>query len=119
VAASLGFEPRQRDPESLVLPLHHEAKGSESYREICKIRDFRVSREQADERESAENLLLPLICCNLCVPLEATLLHLPARHPVQGVFLFCGLVVAHQPAYHRVSHHHDLDHDEKAKVCGL
>src|SRR6266404_2233610 len=25
VAASLGFEPRQRDPESLVLPLHHEA----------------------------------------------------------------------------------------------
>ena len=25
VAASLGFEPRQRDPESLVLPLHYEA----------------------------------------------------------------------------------------------
>ena len=25
MAASLGFEPRQRDPESLVLPLHHEA----------------------------------------------------------------------------------------------
>ena len=25
LAASLGFEPRQRDPESLVLPLHHEA----------------------------------------------------------------------------------------------
>jgi integrase len=25
-AASLGLEPRQRDPESLVLPLHHEAK---------------------------------------------------------------------------------------------
>ena len=24
-AASLGFEPRQRDPESLVLPLHYEA----------------------------------------------------------------------------------------------
>ena len=24
-SASLGFEPRQRDPESLVLPLHHEA----------------------------------------------------------------------------------------------
>jgi len=24
-AASLGLEPRQRDPESLVLPLHHEA----------------------------------------------------------------------------------------------
>ena len=26
VAASLGLEPRQRDPESLVLPLHYEAK---------------------------------------------------------------------------------------------
>src|SRR5207249_2434908 len=25
--ASLGLEPRQRDPESLVLPLHHEAKA--------------------------------------------------------------------------------------------
>ena len=25
-AASLGLEPRQRDPESLVLPLHHEAR---------------------------------------------------------------------------------------------
>jgi hypothetical protein len=25
LAASLGLEPRQRDPESLVLPLHHEA----------------------------------------------------------------------------------------------
>ena len=25
VAASLGFEPRQRDSESLVLPLHYEA----------------------------------------------------------------------------------------------
>jgi hypothetical protein len=27
MAASLGFEPRQRDSESLVLPLHHEAKA--------------------------------------------------------------------------------------------
>src|ERR1043166_9779471 len=27
VAASLGFEPRQRDPESLVLPLHYEARS--------------------------------------------------------------------------------------------
>src|SRR5579885_1138760 len=26
MAAWLGFEPRQRDPESLVLPLHHQAK---------------------------------------------------------------------------------------------
>jgi hypothetical protein len=27
LAASLGLEPRQRDPESLVLPLHHEARA--------------------------------------------------------------------------------------------
>ena len=26
MVASLGFEPRQSDSESLVLPLHHEAK---------------------------------------------------------------------------------------------
>ena len=32
VAASLGFEPRQRDPESLVLPLHHEAMVAEQLR---------------------------------------------------------------------------------------
>jgi hypothetical protein len=30
LAASLGFEPRQRDPESLVLPLHHEAIEAQS-----------------------------------------------------------------------------------------
>jgi hypothetical protein len=30
LAASLGFEPRQRDPESLVLPLHHEAIETEN-----------------------------------------------------------------------------------------
>ena len=34
LAASLGFEPRQRDPESLVLPLHHEAP-SEKTKDRC------------------------------------------------------------------------------------
>jgi hypothetical protein len=29
MAASLGLEPRQRDPESLVLPLHYEAKNTQ------------------------------------------------------------------------------------------
>src|SRR5262249_49093088 len=29
-SASLGFEPRQRDPESLVLPLHHEAMSDKN-----------------------------------------------------------------------------------------
>src|ERR1700752_4347255 len=36
VAASLGFEPRQRDPESLVLPLHHEAT-SEKNKDRCAL----------------------------------------------------------------------------------
>jgi hypothetical protein len=35
-AASLGFEPRQRDPESLVLPLHHEAKGAKATAKFAK-----------------------------------------------------------------------------------
>jgi hypothetical protein len=30
MAASLGFEPRQRDPESLVLPLHYEATSGKN-----------------------------------------------------------------------------------------
>ena len=34
VAASLGFEPRQRDSESLVLPLHYEAT-SEQNKDRC------------------------------------------------------------------------------------
>ena len=35
-AASLGFEPRQRDPESLVLPLHHEATAEEANAKFAK-----------------------------------------------------------------------------------
>ena len=36
MAASLGFEPRQRDPESLVLPLHHEAKAAKTNTKFAK-----------------------------------------------------------------------------------
>src|SRR5438128_12060190 len=37
--ASLGFEPRQRDPESLVLPLHHEATSEKIKADLphCKL----------------------------------------------------------------------------------
>ena len=49
-AASLGFEPRQRDPESLVLPLHHEAMSE-------KIKDrwpsLQVERTRAQELQAA------------------------------------------------------------------
>ena len=43
-SASLGFEPRQRDPESLVLPLHHEAIGGKANAKFAN-RKFEVSRE--------------------------------------------------------------------------
>jgi hypothetical protein len=36
MAASLGFEPRQRDSESLVLPLHHEAKAAKANAKLAK-----------------------------------------------------------------------------------
>jgi hypothetical protein len=45
VAASLGFEPRQRDPESLVLPLHHEAT-SEKIKDRCASLQVERSRVQ-------------------------------------------------------------------------
>ena len=34
LAASLGLEPRQRDPESLVLPLHYEAKTAKDLKPL-------------------------------------------------------------------------------------
>ena len=36
MAASLGFEPRQRDSESLVLPLHYEAKAGKVNAKFAK-----------------------------------------------------------------------------------
>ena len=45
ISASLGFEPRQRDPESLVLPLHHEAT-SEKTKDRCAALQVRRRRVQ-------------------------------------------------------------------------
>src|SRR5205807_2193643 len=47
LAASLGLEPRQRDPESLVLPLHHEAIWGRKV--SLKIRLFQADRTKAGE----------------------------------------------------------------------
>ena len=48
VAASLGFEPRQRDPESLVLPLHHEAKAGQANAKFAKSENFKVLCESGE-----------------------------------------------------------------------
>src|SRR5436309_13272785 len=45
--ASLGFEPRQRDPESLVLPLHHEAKAAKANAKFANPK-FEVSRRSRE-----------------------------------------------------------------------
>src|SRR4030095_13686068 len=44
---------------------------------------------------------------------------LRARRPLQVLFRFRGLVAVLRPPWHRPVCHHDLDHDEKAAVCGL
>src|SRR5439155_9240375 len=43
LAASLGFEPRQRDPESLVLPLHHEAMNEKIKARIAHCKSSAVA----------------------------------------------------------------------------
>jgi hypothetical protein len=46
LAASLGLEPRQRDPESLVLPLHHEATSEKIKTDLpcCKSSAIALAR---------------------------------------------------------------------------
>src|SRR5205823_12366776 len=46
-AASLGLEPRQRDPESLVLPLHHEATSEKTRTDLphCKLSAVALARD--------------------------------------------------------------------------
>src|SRR5262249_48741904 len=59
--ASLGFEPRQSDPESLVLPLHHEAmrekiRGDSSR---CKSQHARRGRIQATATFCSSSISAP------------------------------------------------------------
>jgi hypothetical protein len=46
MAASLGFEPRQRDPESLVLPLHHEARSEKNKDRFASLQVGRSCRRR-------------------------------------------------------------------------
>ena len=43
LAASLGLEPRQRDPESLVLPLHHEATSEKIKTDLTRCKSSAVA----------------------------------------------------------------------------
>jgi hypothetical protein len=53
-SASLGFEPRQRDPESLVLPLHHEATAN---RDIRKPNiEFRNKRKNTESFKTGKRV---------------------------------------------------------------
>ena len=54
-AASLGFEPRQRDSESLVLPLHYEARVSEQLKaSYTRAQPLRHSRKNLTLVENVE-----------------------------------------------------------------
>src|SRR5213080_791213 len=74
--ASLGLEPRQRDPESLVLPLHHEARSEKIKADLscCKSRVpslaihaagvFAPSRISAPSRAASTSKGFPLFATN-------------------------------------------------------
>src|SRR5438067_7252243 len=74
--ASLGLEPRQRDPESLVLPLHHEARSEKIKADLscCKSRGpslaihaagvFAPSRISAPSRAASTSKGFPLFASN-------------------------------------------------------
>src|SRR5438309_6093254 len=102
-AASLGLEPRQRDPESLVLPLHHEAM-SEKIKTDLRCRQVslipfaaRFTRLEFSRRARSqrlrERLRLPM----------ASRSSPPAR--------------ARVPPFYRSSGRHDSDRDGKAGAC--
>src|SRR5213594_4066823 len=65
MAASLGLEPRQRDPESLVLPLHHEARSEKIRTDLpcCKSRASRARFKSLafSRRARSLRLLEPLL----------------------------------------------------------
>jgi hypothetical protein len=65
MAASLGFEPRQRDPESLVLPLHHEATSEKIKTDIprCKSSAVALARDSGDGGFYAEQDLSAFASC--------------------------------------------------------
>ena len=88
VAASLGLEPRQRDPESLVLPLHHEATSEKIKTDLTRC------------KSSGLAFALDLSGCDFCV--EQDLSAFSSSFDFQRLSAFC-----HQLA--RVFHHF-IDH---------
>ena len=88
MAASLGFEPRQGDPESPVLPLHHEARSKKIKTDLpcCK------SSAVAPARDSSG--------CGFCA--EQDLSAFSSSFDFQGLSALC---------YQRArAFHHFIDH---------
>lgn len=88
ISASLGVEPRQRDPESLVLPLHHEATNE------------KIKTDLSCCKSSAVALARDLSGCGFCA--EQDLSAFPSSFNFHGLATLC-----HQRA--RVFHHF-IDH---------
>ena len=56
-----GFEPRQADPESDVLPLHHRTIGILSFESGCKSTNFFLTGKKKlfeKQKEKSENLII-------------------------------------------------------------
>src|SRR6059058_1590340 len=98
MAASLGLEPRQRDPESLVLPLHHEARSEKIRTDLpcCKSRASRARFKSLAFSRRARSL-------RLLEPL------LPPRASRSS-----RLTRARVPPFYQSSRRHDSDRDGKA-----
>ena len=60
MAASLGFEPRQRDPESLVLPLHYEATSKKNKDRCALLQVDAITVEEEFTRQRSSSLRLVL-----------------------------------------------------------
>ena len=68
MAASLGFEPRQRDSESLVLPLHYEASEREN-RDLCRL--SQVARNLRNDYAAAIFFASRKISVPCCAPVTS------------------------------------------------
>src|SRR5260370_23159329 len=132
--ASLGLEPRQRDPESLVLPLHHEAM-SEKIKTDLRSRKSSVLATNCSHRPVARSgrrrctgdgrLTEPWLQMRSQARCEFTRLEFSRRAgsqrlrellPLPASSRFFSLMHERVPPSYRSSRRHDPDRDGKAGV---
>src|SRR6476660_2939945 len=104
VAASLGFEPRQRDPESLVLPLHHEATSGKIKIDAPRCKWSAVAVEDEFMRRQSFSLRAGIRC--LAVPL-----------PLPDGFRSSSRGRERILPWYLPFRRHDSDHGETATTC--